>query len=432
MGADIGESGLDFRDAVRIACAFRLREQPRALAVGFEDGFDQIFRAVRRFLREPADAPARRYLHAAALGRDLAANRAEQRCLAGSVTPNESDARASRNACRRTVKQTFAGDIQHQIVNDQHVGFLPCKCGDATPHDCCGKEEIVRSWVLAKRTWMLRQEVTMCVPGCQAAVRSALSRRSLLKGAGAVTAGLSASSVAKGQVPGRRFNSVIDLTHTMSPDFPTFFGVPGIEMQKQFDLRKDGFNLYWWRIIEHAGTHFDAPIHFSENGATADQFGADDLVVPLVVIDVSTKAAHNPDYLLSREDLAAWESRHGRVPEQCCVAMHSGWARHVADAAKYTGKDAAGAFHFPGVSSQAAEWLMQERRVIGLAVDTLSLDHGPSKDFKTHLLWLPSGRWGLENVANLDRVPAWGATLVVGLAKVKDATGGPARLMALV
>ena len=66
------------------------------------------------------------------------------------------------------------------------------------------------------------------------------------------------------------FKGVVDLTHTMSPDFPTFFGVPGIEMQKQYDFKKDGFNLNWWKIIEHAGTHLDAPIHFSENGATAD------------------------------------------------------------------------------------------------------------------------------------------------------------------
>jgi kynurenine formamidase len=88
-------------------------------------------------------------------------------------------------------------------------------------------------------------------------------------------------------------------------------------------------------------------------------------------------------------------------------------------------------FHFPGVSPEAAEWLMKERKVVGLAVDTLSLDHGPSKDFKVHRAWLPSGRWGLENVANLDKVPASGATLVVGVAKVKGATGAPARLIAL-
>src|SRR5262249_37122032 len=114
----------------------------------------------------------------------------------------------------------------------------------------------------------------------------------------------------------------------------------------------------------------------------------------------------------------------------CCVAMNSGWAKHLGDVARFTGKDAAGVFHFPGFSPDAAEWLMRERRVQGIAVDTFSLDHGPSKDFKTHYLWLPSGRWGLENVANLDRVPASGATLGVGVAKVKDAAGGPARVVA--
>src|SRR6516225_3632556 len=232
--------------------------------------------------------------------------------------------------------------------------------------------------------------------------------------------------------PARRFTSVVDLTHTMSPEFPTFFGVPGIEMDKKFDLKKDGFNLYWWRIVEHAGTHLDAPIHFSESGATVEKISADTLVVPLAVVDVAAKAAQNPDYLLTREDLADWEKKHRRLPDNCCVAMQSGWAQHVGNPAKFAGKDGAGVLHFPGVSPQAAEWLMKERKVLGLAVDTLSLDHGPSKDFKVHYAWLPSGRWGLENVANLDKVPASGAMLVVGLAKVKDATGGPARLIALV
>jgi kynurenine formamidase len=111
--------------------------------------------------------------------------------------------------------------------------------------------------------------------------------------------------------------------------------------------------------------------------------------------------------------------------------MLSGWGQYVGDSAKYTGS-ADGVFHFPGFSADAAGWLLKERKVAGIASDTLSLDNGPSKDFKVHTTWLPSGRWGLENVANLDKVPAAGATLVVGIAKVKDATGGPARLLALV
>jgi kynurenine formamidase len=282
-----------------------------------------------------------------------------------------------------------------------------------------------------------RKESLMCVPGCEQAVRQALSRRGFFQGAGAAAVSFAATPTpATAQTPAsqtpRSFRSVMDLTHTMSPDFPTFFGTPGLEMQKQFDLSRDGFNLYWWRLIEHAGTHLDAPIHFSERGATADKLEITSLVVPLAVVDVADKAAANPDYLVSRQDLLDWERANGRLPDDCCVAMNSGWAKHLGDVARYTGKDAAGVFHFPGFGPEAAEWLMRERRVQGLAVDTFSLDHGPSKDFKTHYLWLPSGRWGLENVANLDRVPAKGATLVVGVAKVKDATGGPARLVALI
>ena len=230
----------------------------------------------------------------------------------------------------------------------------------------------------------------------------------------------------------RYFKGVVDLTYTMSPEFPTFFGVPGIEMQKQYDFKRDGFNLNWWRIIEHAGTHLDAPIHFSENGATADKIVAGELVVPLAVIDVRKQAEKNPDYLMGIEDVQIWEKRFRKLPDNCCVAMLSGWGKHVGDGAKYTGKDASGTFHFPGVAPELAEWLLKERKVLGLAVDTLSLDNGASKDFKTHHLWLPSGRWGLENVANLEKLSPAEATLVVGLPKVKDSTGGPVRLIALI
>ena len=272
----------------------------------------------------------------------------------------------------------------------------------------------------------------MCVPGCEEAVRAALTPARIFQGRGGDgfcrNRGCASAAVAQE----RSFSRVIDLTHTMSADFPTFFGVPGIEMKRQAELKKDGFNAYVWHVMEHAGTHLDAPIHFSENGATADRIDVASLVVPLAVVDVSDQAAKNADYQMTRADLEAYEKKHGRIPDNACVAMHSGWARYASDGAKFTGKDAAGVFHFPGFSPEAAQWLMTERKAIGLAVDTLSLDHGASKDFKTHYLWLPSGRWGLENVANLDQVPAAGATLVVGAPKVKDATGGPARLIALV
>src|SRR6187397_858552 len=178
----------------------------------------------------------------------------------------------------------------------------------------------------------------MCVPGCQEALHTALNLRRFFTGAAA--AGIvearaqtkteqkpkSATAKAGSKAPEGQsyFKGVVDLTHTMSPDFPTFFGVPGIELQKQYDFKKDGFNLNWWRIIEHAGTHLDAPIHFSEDGATADAIGAGELVVPLAVIDVRKQAEKDADYLMGIEDVLIWEKRFKKLPKNCCVAMLSG------------------------------------------------------------------------------------------------------------
>jgi len=271
----------------------------------------------------------------------------------------------------------------------------------------------------------------MCVAGCGIAVRAALSRRGFFKGATA--AGFAATAVPAVAAEARSFTKAVDLTHTMSPDFPTFMGKPGIEMQREFEFKKDRFNLFWWHLVEHAGTHLDAPIHFSEAGLTADKLRIEQLVVPLAVVNVVYQAEQDADYQLSPEDLVKWEARHGRLPAGCCVALHSGWGElATSDQARFVGRDVNGTFHFPGFAPDAAAWLIKERQVAGIAVDTMSLDNGPSQDFKTHQLWLPSGRWGLENVANLDKVPEAGATLVVGASKVKDSTGGLARVIALV
>ena len=274
----------------------------------------------------------------------------------------------------------------------------------------------------------------MCAPGCIEHVRSKLSRRSLFKGAGAMAGAAAAGSLLPDPAEARpfpRFSRVTDLTHTLTPEFPTFFGVPGIAMRQLKEFNKDGFNLMEWTVLEHSGTHIDTPIHFSESGRGPDTLLVDDLVVPLAVIDVVAKADANPDYQLSPADIRQWERRHGRLPRGCCVAMHAGWGRHLGSA-KFLGKDAAGVLHFPGFHPEATAMLLKERRVAGIAVDTISLDHGASKDFKTHTTWLPAGRWGLESVANLNRVPPSGATLIAGAPKIKGATGGPTRVLALI
>jgi kynurenine formamidase len=265
----------------------------------------------------------------------------------------------------------------------------------------------------------------MCVPGCLEAIAQG-SRHGLLAPPDR-TAGPLAPS------PGhtrRSFERVVDLTHAMGPDFPSFDPGPCLVTETVATLARDGYNMRRWHLIEHTGTHFDAPIHYTDHGASADRLKIDDLVVPLVVVDIAGKAQDEPDAFLTPDDLLAFEARHGPIPPQSCIAMHSGWDQFVTSE-KFCNADADGMMHFPGFHPEAAVLLI-ERDAVGLAVDTLSLDHGPSRDFGAHCAWLPTGRWGLEAVANLAALPPVGATIVVGSPKIKGATGGPARVLALV
>jgi kynurenine formamidase len=270
----------------------------------------------------------------------------------------------------------------------------------------------------------------MCAPHCIAVVERRLSRRGLLGAGAAAGAALALPRMAMAAEP-RSFARVIDLTHPLGPEFPTFDGSPGIELETLVTFAEHGYNMFRWHLVEHTGTHMDAPIHFSADGQSAEAIPAEHLVVPLVVVDIRNKAAADADAQLTPDDLVAFEALHGQVPDGACVAMNSGWAERVSGEG-FRNADGDGVMHFPGFHPEAADYLMSERNAIGIAVDTLSLDHGPSADFATHYAWLPSGRWGLECVAGLDGVPPTGAILVVGGPTIAGATGGPTRLFALV
>src|SRR5581483_7293788 len=179
------------------------------------------------------------------------------------------------------------------------------------------------------------------------------------------------------------------------------------------------------------GTHLDAPAHFAPQGVTADRLGASSLVVPAAVIDIRERARKEADAAVTVDDLKAWEKKHGRLPKQCGVFLCSGWDEKAGDAKAFLGQDDSKVLHFPGFSKEACAFLLREREVAGLAVDTLSLDVGASKDFAVHKLWLGAGKWGLECVANLSKLPPAGATVFVGAPKVRGASGGPTRVLAV-
>ena len=227
-----------------------------------------------------------------------------------------------------------------------------------------------------------------------------------------------------------RYSRVVDLTHTLTSDFPTFSGKSQLEMSTVGTLAKDGFNYFRWNIVEHTGTHLDAPLHRS-NGVSADRISPEALIGPLVIVDIRQRAGADSDSEVTLEDLKSWESHHGRIASGAIVAMNSGWDAHVRTA-KFRNSDDDGHLHFPVFHAEAAEFLLSKREVVGIAVDTLSLDRGSTKDFPVHTRWLGSNRWGLECIANLAELPPQGATIIVGGPKIASASGGPSRVFALV
>ena len=275
----------------------------------------------------------------------------------------------------------------------------------------------------------------MCTEKCFGPTRTAaVTRRAALVGGVAVAASAALGAPAKAgeRAPafsGRR-HGLRDLTYPLTTSFPAF--APGEEAVRRtlVTIEDDGYYLQEWRIIEHIGTHVDAPGHFTVGGRLAPELEPSELIVPAVVIDIARRAARDPDTVVTVDDLRSFERRHGRIPRDAAVLMYSGWGAKVDDADAYRGTDAAGTLHFPGFSPEACEWLLRRRGIRSLGVDTLSIDPGNSTTFETHLILTGADRYGLENLANLDRIPRRGATIMVGLIPYEQGSGGQARIFA--
>jgi kynurenine formamidase len=269
----------------------------------------------------------------------------------------------------------------------------------------------------------------------RAGTGAGFSRRTALVGgaAAAVTAALTGTARAQDgtpQAPSRGRRGLCDLTHPLTTGLPMF--VPGEAPSRRTaaTIEQDGYYLQEWRVFEHTGTHVDAPGHFAPGGRLAPELRIDELVTPAVVIDISTRAADEPDTVVTIDDVRAHEQRHGRIPDDAAVFMDAGWGSRIGDPEAYRGADAAGTLHFPGFAADTCEWLLEHRRIRSLGVDTLSLDPGVSTTFDAHLLLAGADRYGLENLAHLDRIPPAGATVAVGLIPFEEGSGGPARVFA--
>jgi kynurenine formamidase len=232
---------------------------------------------------------------------------------------------------------------------------------------------------------------------------------------------------------------LLDLSYTYDDDtiyWPT--SPTGFELTELARGKTDGgyfYSSYSFCTPEHGGTHIDAPVHFSETGETPAEIPVRRLLAPGIVIDMSDRASASPDALLDLDTVRAWEKQNGPVPEGVIVILRTGWGRRWSEGARaYLGDDTPGdasKLHFPGYGEDAARYLVEERKVGGLGIDTASVDYGQSKNFIVHQIAAARNVFNLENVARADELPAKGFWLIALPVKIGGGSGGPVRIVAV-
>jgi kynurenine formamidase len=286
----------------------------------------------------------------------------------------------------------------------------------------------------------------MCVPGTLETVRERIEREGPPRVSRRAALGTGAAAVAAAALPGAASadglgrhrggpagkRRLVDLTHEFREDFPAFPGAPATSRETAVTIPENGFYGQVWTIWEHICTHMDVPAHFIVGGRTSPELALDELIAPIVVVDISGRAAHEPDTVVTADDLARFERRYGRIPRDALVAMYSGWETRAGSVEAYRNTDAGGTMRFPGFGKDAVDWLLERRRIRGIGVDTMSLDRGSSSTFDVHLTVLGADRYGVENLRNLKQIPARGATLILGLIPWREGSGGPCRAFASV
>ena len=224
---------------------------------------------------------------------------------------------------------------------------------------------------------------------------------------------------------------VIDLSYAINDHLPPWPGDKRtFEAQPNATFEKDGYFTRSFWMLEHYGTHLDAPIHFARGGAAVDQIPPQKLFGPGVVIDVRSEGGRNPDYALTAARVEEWEKAHGKIPAGAIVLLRTGWAPYWDDAQKYRGLDAKGTMHFPGFSAESVRYLLQ-RGISGIGADAMSVDIGASKNYEVHQLALGAGIWQLENLADMTNIPETGAYIIVAPIKLEGGSGGPCRVFAI-
>ncbi len=232
----------------------------------------------------------------------------------------------------------------------------------------------------------------------------------------------------------------IDLTHEFSEESVFWPTAENFKIDTVFaGITEKGYyySAYQFSLAEHGGTHFDAPVHFCEKGQSVEQIPVERLIGDAIVVDVSADALANRDYLISIEDFKRWEKANGKIPEGAFVLVNTGYSRFYPDKEKYMGTSERGAeavakLHFPGLDPKAATWLAEVKKINAFGLDTPSIDYGQSIYFETHRNLFKNGVIAFENLTNLDKLPAKGATVFAFPMKIKGGSGAPLRMVALI
>jgi len=228
------------------------------------------------------------------------------------------------------------------------------------------------------------------------------------------------------------YSKVVDLSHTIDTTSPQWPGDPPIEFEATSHIAKHGFYLRKLSMGEHSATHMNAPNSFHKTGIAIDAYSPESLIAPAVVIDIRDKTVNNPNYTLSLNDIQAWEHTHDLIAAHSVVILFTGWQNKWNNPLAYFNEDAYGDMHFPGFSIAATTFLLEERNIAGIGIDTHGVDPGQNKSFAINTLVLAEPRIVLENLTHLDQLPAKGTTLVLGILRLHNGSGSPLAVTALI
>jgi len=228
------------------------------------------------------------------------------------------------------------------------------------------------------------------------------------------------------------YSRVIHLSHIIDRNIPIWPGDPPVEFTTVADIPDDGYYLRCFSLGEHSATHINAPNSFYSTGAGIDEYPAESLIVSAVMIDICEVAGDNPDYALTIADILAWEEEYGAIASDSVVLLYTGWQHKWSDRNAFFNQDAQGIKHFPGFSSYATQFLLNERQIAGVGIDTHGVDPGQDNSFTTNRLVLAQQGIVLENLTNLDQLPPKGTTLAIAILRLRGGSGSPVGVLAFV